>query len=197
MPLPENNGQSRVTIGEASAQLPEWLSLALHRAAARGRLSEKDALWGLLAANAELMRTYLDAEANGTKESIQKLEKQIQVLVRDIQYVKAPETRPSAVWRRIVLRTGISALLLSLAFLAGVMYTARQAEARVDRIIDAQPYANRAQLYLSAHQGAIDLGPLKPTEGHNETQGIFIYPGNLKLGEPWVSTDGITVAPIK
>jgi hypothetical protein len=72
-----------------------------------------------------------------------------------------------------------------------------EADARIDRVIAAQPSATHVPLWLSSHQAAMTIGPLQAANGHNETRGIIIRPGDLKLSNSWVSTDGATVIPIQ
>ena len=61
---------------------------------------------------------------------------------------------------------------------------------RVERVINAQPAANRVPSFLAAHSGNISIGPIISSDGKSETQGIIITPGDLKFGQPTFSSEG-------
>jgi hypothetical protein len=72
----------------------------------------------------------------------------------------------------------VIAVIASIVFGAGYLFCwinlHKDFDARVDSVIDAHQSAYRVPLFLAAHQGSIALGPLKPAEGHHESQGIII-----------------------
>ena len=70
-------------------------------------------------------------------------------------------------------------------------------DARIDHMLSAMPFNTQAQAYLSAHRGSVFIGPLKQTQAHGESTGVIINPGNLRLSQSWVSSDGYTVVPIQ
>jgi hypothetical protein len=114
---------------------------------------------------------------------------------------KSQESSPKSAVTRWLGQVAMMAVIAFIVFGAGYIvcwiHLRKDVDARVDRIIDAQQSAYRVPLFLAAHQGSIALGPLKPAEGHNESQGIIIRPGDLKLAQSWVSTDGATVVPLQ
>jgi hypothetical protein len=98
---------------------------------------------------------------------------------------------------RVAVIAAITFIIFGAGYLVCWINLRKDFDARVDRVIDAQQSAYRVPLFLAAHQGSIALAPLKPAEGHNESQGIIIWPGDLKLAPSWVSTDGATVVPVR
>ena len=139
-----------------------------------------------------------------SKKDLQRIEQQLDQAVQAIQKIEKARDRQSpgqgqaehwaSRWAKIV---GVGFILFGLGYLLCWAQLHTEGDARVDRIINTQKTEYRVPLWLISHQGSISLGPLKPSEGHNETQGVIIYPGDLKLAQPWVSTDGATVVPIK
>ena len=98
----------------------------------------------------------------------------------------------------VVIVAGLIAAACLTTYLVTWRTIEAEADARIDRLISAQPSAAHVPLWLSSHQAAISLTPLKPVRGHPETRGILITPGDLKLSDSWVSTsDGSTVIPIQ
>jgi hypothetical protein len=84
------------------------------------------------------------------------------------------------------LFAGIAVLVLAGVFLGGVLYNSRQADSRIERIINGLPVAAQASAALSAHGGSIFIGPIKGQDGR-EARGIIVKPGNLKQD---AGTDG-------
>jgi hypothetical protein len=114
------------------------------------------------------------------------------------------KSQESSTKRAVTRLLGRIAAIAALTFIVfGVGYLVcwinlhKNFDARIDSVIEAHQSAYRVPLFLAAHQGSIALGPLTPAEGHNESQGIIIRPGDLKLAQPWVSTDGATVVPLR
>ena len=87
-------GAAGIPIQAAISELPEWLQSALYRGAAKGGLTETDPLWGCLVANGELLKSYLDAQADGTKKSVEELTQAIRELSRSVKHRVEPESRP-------------------------------------------------------------------------------------------------------
>jgi hypothetical protein len=132
-----------------------------------------------------------------SKKDLQRIEQAIQKIEK-IQDRQSPGQIQTEYWAsRWAKLAGVGFILFGLGYLLCWAQLHREGDARVDRIINSQKTEYHVPLWLISHQGSISLGPLKPSEGHNETQGIIIYPGDLKLAQPWVSTDGATVVPIK
>jgi hypothetical protein len=92
---------------------------------------------------------------------------------------------------------GIIAITSLITYLVTWRDIQSEANKRVERMIAAQPYDARVPAFLASHHGILFKGPLTQNEGHNETTGIIIKPGDLKLSQSWVSTDGSTVIPIQ
>jgi len=119
----------------------------------------------------------------------------------DWRITKSQENTANRTVTRWLGRVAAIALITSIVFVAGYLVCwinlRKDFDARVDRVIEAQQSAYRVPLFLAAHRGSIALAPLKPAEGHNESQGIVIWPGDLKLAQSWVSTDGATVVPVQ
>jgi hypothetical protein len=119
----------------------------------------------------------------------------------DWRITKSQENTANRTVTRWLGRVAAIALITSIVFVAGYLVCwinlRKDFDARVDRVIDAQQSAYRVPLFLAAHRGSIALASLKPAEGHNESQGIIIWPGDLKFAESWVSTDGATVVPLR
>ena len=57
----------------------------------------------------------------------------------------------------------------------------QEASQRVDRVINAQPAANRVPSFLAAHSGNISIGPIISSDGKSESQGIIIRPGGSQV----------------
>jgi hypothetical protein len=201
------NGQGgQIAVQTATSELPEWLQSALYRGAAKGGLTETDPLWGCLVANGELLRAYLDAQATGTKKSVEELTKEVRDLARSVQYVKSPESRPD----NIAKRWGIIFIIAGCIFLAGYffcwsrlhvaleesMIRDRQiADERVARVIKERPADARPYLDFVSYGGLFAREPIAPGPGHPETEGFVMRPGHL--AKPWVSSDGeAAVIPI-
>ena len=81
-----NGRGGQIPIQAAISELPEWLQSALYRGAAKGGLTETDPLWGCLVANGELLKSYLDAQADGTKKSVEELTQAIRELSRSVKH---------------------------------------------------------------------------------------------------------------
>jgi hypothetical protein len=131
-----------------------------------------------------------------SKKDLQRLEQQVAQVVQAVQKIGAPDKTEhwTSQWVKIL---GVGFILFGLGYLLCWAQLHTEGEARVDRIIQTQKTEYHVPLWLLSHQGSISLGPLKPSEGHNETQGIIINPGDAKLAAPWVSLEGYTVVPIR
>jgi hypothetical protein len=174
LPMPDY----RTAVKDSSAEVREITLLA----ASKAGISEDDPIYALFVGMTELV----NAKTIGTNGEVKGIQQRLAELTRTVEYIKAPETNPTNVWRRIVLSIGIVAVLLALGFLAGVLYVSRQTDARVDRIINSQPAAAQATTALSAHAGSITIGPIKGPDGR-QARGIIVRPGDLKQD---ISTDG-------
>jgi len=201
------NGQGgQIAVQTATSELPEWLQSALYRGAAKGGLTETDPLWGCLVANGELLRAYLDAQAAGTKQSVEQLSRDIRELTTALKHRVEPETRPE----NIAKRWGIIVIIAGSIFLAGYfvcwsrlhvalevsMIRDRQlADERVARVIKERPADARPYLDFVSYGGLFAREPIAPGPGHPETEGFVMRPGHL--AKPWVSSDGeAAVIPI-
>ena len=101
-----NGRGGQIPIQAAISELPEWLQSALYRGAAKGGLTETDPLWGCLVANGELLKSYLDAQADGTKKSVEELTQAIRELSRSVKHRVEPESRPENIaklWAAILI----------------------------------------------------------------------------------------------
>jgi len=134
-------------------------------------------------------------------EAAGKANPELTAFLDDWRITKSQENSVNRTVTRWLGRVAAIALITSIVFVAGYLVCwinlRKDFDARVDRVIEAQQSAYRVPLFLAAHRGSIALAPLKPAEGHNESQGIIIWPGDLKLAESWVSTDGATVVPLR
>ncbi|SRR6266481_1737106 len=126
---------------------------------------------------------------------------ELMAFLDDWRITKSQENSTKRTVTRWLGRVAAIAVMATILFGTGYLVcwinSRKDFDARVDRVIDAQQSAYRVPLFLAAHQGSIAMGPLKPAEGHNESQGIIIWPGDLKLAPSWVSTDGATVVPVR
>jgi hypothetical protein len=192
-----NGRGGQIPIQAAISELPEWLQSALYRGAAKVGLTETDPLWGCLVANGELLKSYLDAQADGTKKSVEELTQAIRELSRSVKHRVEPESRPENIAKLWAV------ILIAVVAVFGVGYFAcwsrthlalearmQEASQRVERVINAQPAANRVPSFLAAHSGNISIGPIISSDGKSETQGIIIRPGDLKFGQPTFSSEG-------
>ena len=101
-----NGRGGQIPVQAAISELPEWLQSALYRGAAKGGLTETDPLWGCLVANGELLKSYLDAQADGTKKSVEELTQAIRELSRSVKHRVEPESRPENIaklWAAILI----------------------------------------------------------------------------------------------
>src|SRR6267154_2661571 len=162
----------QIPIQAAISELPEWLQSALYRGAAKGGLTETDPLWGCLVANGELLKSYLDAQADGTKKSVEELTQAIRELSRSVKHRVEPESRPENIAKLW------AAILIAVVAVFGVGYFAcwssthlalearmQEASQRVERVINAQPTASRVPSFLAAHSGNISIGPIISSDG--------------------------------
>ena len=192
-----NGRGGQIPVQAAISELPEWLQSALYRGAAKGGLTETDPLWGCLVANGELLKSYLDAQAGGTKKSIEELTQEIRELSRSVKHRVEPESRPENIvklWAAILIAIGA---VFGAGYFACWSNTHLALEARmqevnqrVDSVIHAQPTANVVASFLAAHSGNISIGPIISSDGRSESQGIIIRHGDLKFGQPTFSSEG-------
>jgi hypothetical protein len=101
---------------------------------------------------------------------------------------------PANLWPQLAWRVGIAAAIFAFGYLVCWVNLHKDADARLDRLINAQAFPNRAQLFLGSHGGSIAREPITPAHGHSEKEGIVVRRGDL--AQPWISTDGNAVIPI-
>jgi hypothetical protein len=172
----------RTAVKDSSAEVREVTLLA----ASKAGIAEDDPIYALFVGMTELV----NAKTIGTNGEVKGIQDRLSELARTVEYIKAPETKPSNVWRRVASRIGIAALLLALGFLAGVLYISHEADARVDRVINAQPYELHALLLLKSKGGSL----AQETIEKGPQQGIVLRHGQLP--EPWISGDASKAAVI-
>jgi hypothetical protein len=213
--MPQLNGRGgQIPVQTALSGLPPWLQNALYRGAAKGGLTESDPLWGCLLATAEQLKAtaeHLDAQAGGTKRSVDELTQAIRTLSQsvesrvqprpverrvEVEHPVEPKSRPKNIGKWVATLIAAGAV-----FGAGYFFCWRntyseigkakqQAEEQVDRVIGAQPTANLVSSFLAKHSGNISIGRIISPDGTRETEGIIISPGDLKFGQPTFSKDG-------
>jgi hypothetical protein len=119
-----NGRGGQIPIQAAISELPEWLQSALYRGAAKGGLTETDPLWGCLVANGELLKSYLDAQPDGTKKSVEELTQAIRELSRSVKHRVEPESRPENIAKLW------AAILIAVVAVFGIGYLACWGESR-------------------------------------------------------------------
>ena len=225
MPQSRVNWQGgQIPFQAATAELPEWLRSALYRGGAKGGLTENDPLWGCLLATAEQLKAtaeqlkaYLDAQAGGTKRSVDELTQAVSALSRSVE----SRVQPRPVERRVEVEHHVEpksrhknigkwvAILIGAGAVFGAGYfvcwsnaqsamekVRQQAKQQVDQVIEAQPAANLVSSFLAKHSGKISLGSVLSSDGKSETEGIIIEPGDLKFGQPTYSRTGGALVPL-
>ena len=188
-----NGRGGQIPIQAAISELPEWLQSALYRGAAKGGLTETDPLWGCLVANGELLKSYLDTQADGTKKSVEELTQAIRELSRSVKHRVEPESRPENIAKLW------AAILIAVVAVFGVGYFAcwsrthlalearmQEASQGVERVINAQPTASRVPSLLAAHAGNISIGPIisfrrkeRDPGDYYSPRGSQVWPGHL------------------
>jgi len=97
----------------------------------------------------------------------------------------------------VVVAAGLIAIACLVTYLLTWRSAQMEANMREARMIAAQPYDQQLPAFLAAHHARIFKGPLAQNQDRPETQGLVIVPGDLKLSNSWVSTNGDTVIPIQ
>lgn len=132
-----------------------------------------------------------------SKKDLQRLEQAIQKIEKARDTPSFVQSQPEHWASRWAKLAGVGFILFGLGYLICLAQLHAEGDARVDRIIRTQKQAYEVPLWLASNNGSISKGPLKPSEGHGETQGIIIVPGDAKFAAPWVSQEGYVVVPIR
>src|SRR5271166_1260509 len=160
---------------------------------------------------------YLDAQAGGTKRSVDELTQAVSALSRSVE----SRVQPRPVERRVEVEHHVEpksrhknigkwvAILIGAGAVFGAGYfvcwsnaqsamekVRQQAKQQVDQVIEAQPAANLVSSFLAKHSGKISLGSVLSSDGKSETEGIIIEPGDLKFGQPTYSRTGGALVPL-
>lgn len=130
-----------------------------------------------------------------SKKDLQRIEQQMAQALQAIQKLEKP--KPEHWTSRGIKFVVAGLILIGLGYLICLTQLHADGDARVDRIIHTQMKAYEVPLWLISHNGSIYKGPITPSEGHSETQGIILCPGESKLSAPWVTDKGYIVVPIR